>query len=167
MHIHLNDSDISQMPEHLHHLFLEWLPEHLKTKNSSFSQGLVDKLSQTEVSPKQLHVFESPTQEENTEHSHVKLSQLFDAGITKKGMPVRVKLKRGMAKKLQRDYINGLEISVKGTIVYNGEEFDKPSPLATKVNGSAANGWEYIEVKKNDQWIRLEELRQIWRNTND
>ncbi|BAZ07927.1 hypothetical protein [Calothrix sp. NIES-3974] len=47
------------------------------------------------------------------------------------------------------------------------EEFDKPSPLAAKVNGGAANGWEYIEVKKNDQWIRLEELRQIWRNTND
>ncbi|PMB02181.1 hypothetical protein CEN49_26220 [Fischerella thermalis CCMEE 5273] len=51
--------------------------------------------------------------------------------------------------------------------VYKGEEFDKPSPLAAKVNGGAANGWEYIEVKKNDQWIRLEELRQIWRSTND
>ncbi|RDH47173.1 hypothetical protein CA946_21940 [Fischerella thermalis 111/344/542] len=66
-----------------------------------------------------------------------------------------------MAKKLQRDYINGLEISVKGTIVYNGEEFDKPSPLAAKING-----WEYIEVKKDDKWVRLEELRKIWRKTN-
>ncbi|PMB45488.1 hypothetical protein CEN41_08040 [Fischerella thermalis CCMEE 5330] len=72
-----------------------------------------------------------------------------------------------MAKKLQRDYINGLEISAKGTIFYKGEEFDKPSPLAVKVYGPGANGWEYIEVKKNDQWIRLEELRQIWRSTND
>ncbi|MCX7593665.1 MAG: hypothetical protein N2235_07880 [Fischerella sp.] len=167
MYIHLNDSDISQMPERLRHLFLEWLPEHLKTKNSSSSQGLVHKLSQTEVSPKQLHIFESPTQEENTEHSHVRLSQLFDAGITKKGMSVRVKLKRGVAKKLQRDYINGLEISAKGTIFYKGEEFDKPSPLAKQFNDGEVNGWEYIEVKKNDQWIRLEELRQIWRNTND
>jgi hypothetical protein len=167
MYIHLNDSDISQMPERLRHLFLEWLPEHLKTKNSSFSQGLVHKLSQTELSSKQLHIFESPTQEENAEHSQVRLSQLFDAGITNQGMSVRVKLKREVAKKLQRDYINGLEISVKGTIFYKGEEFDKPSPLAAKVNGGAANGWEYIEVKKNDQWIRLEELRQIWRSTND
>ncbi|OKH11310.1 hypothetical protein NIES592_22150 [Fischerella major NIES-592] len=63
-------------------------------------------------------------------------------------------------------YLYGLEISAKGTIFYKGEEFDKPSPLAAKVGG-AANGWEYIEVKKNDQWIRLEELRQIWRSTND
>lgn len=65
-----------------------------------------------------------------------------------------------------REYINGLEISVKGTIFYQDEEFDKPSPLAKKINSSDVNGWEYIEVKKNNQWIRLEELRKIWRNTN-
>ncbi|NMG19325.1 hypothetical protein DP116_07585 [Brasilonema bromeliae SPC951] len=82
-------------------------------------------------------------------------------------MPVRVKLKREEAKKRSRDYINNLEISVKGTIVYNGEEFEKPSPLAAKVNGGAANGWEYIEVKKDNQWICLDTLRKIWRNNND
>ncbi|MDZ8134295.1 MAG: hypothetical protein RM049_03215 [Nostoc sp. DedQUE04] len=139
----------------------------LKTKNSSLSQGLAQKPSPSEVASKQLHIFDNLTPEENSENSHVKLSQLFDAGITRKGMSVRVKLKRGVAKKLHRDYIDGLEISPTGIIVYNGEDFDKPSPLAAKFNGGAANGWEYIEVKKNNQWIRLEELRQIWRSTND
>lgn len=52
-----------------------------------------------------------------------------------------------MAKKLHCDYIDGLEISPTGTITYQGEDFDKPSPLAAKFNGGAANGWEYIEVK--------------------
>jgi hypothetical protein len=166
MYIHLNDSDISQMPESLRHLFLEWLPEHLKTKNSTLSQRLAQKPSQTEVSSKQLQIFDNITQEENAENSHVRLSQLFDSGITRKGMPVRVKLKRGVAKKLHRDYIDGLEISATGTIVYKGEEFDKPSPLAAKFNDGAANGWEYIEVKKDNLWIRLEELRHIWRSSN-
>jgi len=80
---------------------------------------------------------------------------------------VRVRLKRDLAQKLGRNYINSLEISIKGTILYDGQDFDKPSPLAEKVNGSSANGWEYIEVKKNDQWICLNELREIWRKTND
>jgi allantoicase len=167
MYIHLNDSDISQMPEALRHSFLKWLPEHLKTNNPSWSQRLIQKPSQPDVSCKQLHIFDNLTQEENAEKSHVRLSQLFDSGITRKGMSVRVKLKRGVAKKLHRDYIDGLEISATGTIVYNGEEFDKPSPLAAKFNGGAVNGWEYIEVKKDNQWIRLEELRQIWRSSND
>ena len=168
MHIHLNDSDISQMPERLRSLFLDWLPQYLKTKNSWFDPQPVD--PQRELSVKQLDIkFESQTSDEKSdekaEHSHVRLTQLFDAGITKRGMLVRVKLKRDMAKKLGRDYINSLEISAKGTIVYDGQEFDKASPLATKVNGSTANGWEYIEVKKNDRWISLDELRQAWRKT--
>lgn len=40
-------------------------------------------------------------------------------------------------------------------------------PLAAKFNGGAVNGWEYIEVKKDNQWIRLEELRHIWRSSYD
>jgi len=109
----------------------------------------------------------SLTSQEKADHSYVKLTQLFDAGITKRGMPVRVKLKRDVAKKLHREYINGLQMSAKGTIVHNGKEFDKPSPLAAEVNGSAANGWEYIQVKKDDQWVCLDILRKIWRNSND
>ncbi|WP_169154599.1 hypothetical protein [Brasilonema bromeliae] len=167
MHIHLNDDDISRMPEQLRSLFLDWLPECLKTKNSRYELVAFRQKSQPQVSLKQLDIFESQTMEEKAEHSHVRLTQLFDAGITKAGMPVRVKLKREEAKKRSRDYINNLEISVKGTIVYNGEEFEKPSPLAAKVNGGAANGWEYIEVKKDNQWICLDTLRKIWRNNND
>ncbi|RCJ15380.1 hypothetical protein A6S26_07980 [Nostoc sp. ATCC 43529] len=66
-----------------------------------------------------------------------------------------------MAKKLHCDYIDDLYISRTGTNAYNA------SPLAAKFNGGAVNGWEYIEVKKDNQWIRLEELRHIWRSSYD
>ncbi|KJH69559.1 hypothetical protein UH38_23090 [Aliterella atlantica CENA595] len=82
-------------------------------------------------------------------------------------MSVRVKLKRDLAKKLGREYINSLEISSTGTIVCDGQEFDKPSPLTGKINGSSCNGWEYIEIKKDGCWVRLEELRAIWRTTKN
>jgi uncharacterized membrane protein len=82
-------------------------------------------------------------------------------------MPVRIRLKREIAKIMHCNYVNNLEISSKGTIVYKSEEFDKPSPLAVKVNGSnAVNGWHYIEVKNNGKWDSLEELRKNWRKTN-
>lgn len=194
MDIHLNDSDISQMPELLRSSFLDWLPQYLKTKRlqpeviarqessllpvyTPLAQNCLQpgvpvckESSKPETPATQLTLdltLGSQTSEEKADNSHVRLSQLCDAGITKPGMPVRVKLKRDIAKKLGRDYINSLEISAKGTIVWNGQEFDKPSLLATKVNGGAANGWEYIEIKKNDQWICLDELREIWRKTND
>jgi hypothetical protein len=162
MNIHLSDRDIAQMPESLRNEFLDWLPESLKTKNLRLDPVPVPQHDET-VIPNH----ESQIPEENSDNTHVRLTQLFDAGITKRGMPVRVKLKRKVAKKLSREYVNNLEISATGTIVYNEQEHDKPSPLAAKINGSAANGWEYVEVKKNDQWVCLDELRQIWRKTND
>lgn len=147
MNIHLTDKDIAQMPDSGGTWSLNWLPEHLKPKSLEF---------------------EKPNEsEEETAKFHVKLTQLLDTGITKRGMSVRVKLKRDLAKKLGREYINNLEISPTGTIVYDGQGFDKPSPLAGKINGSSCNGWEYIEVKKDCCWVRLEELRAIWRKTND
>jgi hypothetical protein len=172
MDIHLNDSDISQMPELLRTSFLDWLPKRLNTNPSQPADRtpVPQQSSKPETPPTQLTLdfaLVSQTSEEKADNSHVKLTQLFDAGITKRGMPVRVKLKRDVAKKLGRDYINSLEISIKGTIVYDGQDFDKPSPLATKINRGSANGWEYIEVKKNDQWICLDELRETWRKTND
>lgn len=171
MDIHLNDSDISQMPELLRISFLDWLPKRLNTNPSQPDRTTVrQQSSKPETPPTQLTLdltLGNQTPEEKADNSHVRLSQLCDAGITKPGMPVRVKLKRDLAKNLGRDYINSLEISPKGTIVCNGQEFDKPSPLAEKVNGSSANGWAYIEIKKNHQWICLDELREIWRKTND
>lgn len=147
MNIHLTDKDIAQMPEPLHTSFVNWLPEHLKPKSLDFEQF-------NEI-------------QEDIANFHVKLTQLLDAGITKRGMSVRVKLKRDLTKKLGREYINNLEISPTGTIVHDGQEFDKPSPLAGKINSSSCNGWEYIEIKKDGCWVRLEELRAIWRKTND
>lgn len=172
MDIHLNDSDISQMPELLRTSFLDWLPKRLNINPSQPPDrtALPQQPSKPETPPTQLTLdlaLASQTSEEKADNSHVKLTQLLDAGITKRGMPVRVKLKRDVAKKLGRDYINSLEISMKGTIVYDGQDFDKPSPLATKINRGSANGWEYIEVKKNHQWICLNELRETWRKTND
>lgn len=171
MDIHLNDSDISQMPEQLRTWFLDWLPKRLNAKPSQPNREPIRlHSSEPETQPIQLTLDLEPpnqTSEEKVDNSHVRLSQLFDAGITKRGMSVRVKLKQEIAKKLGRDYINSLEISAAGTIIFDGQEFDKPSPLATKVNGSPCNGWVYIEVKKKNEWVCLDELREIWRKTND
>jgi hypothetical protein len=171
MDIHLNDRDISQMPEQLRTSFLDWLRKGLKAKPSEPNREPArHHSSEPQTSPIQLALNLEPpnqTSEEKVDNSHVRLSELFDAGITKQGMSVRVKLKQEIAKKLGREYINSLKISPKGTIVFDGQEFDKPSPLATKVNGSSANGWTYIAVKKNDEWVCLDELRKIWRKSND
>ncbi|MEQ8386290.1 MAG: hypothetical protein RH949_28420 [Coleofasciculus sp. A1-SPW-01] len=169
MDIHLSDADIAQMPEPGRTWFLNWLPEYLKIKRSKSHLFAVPQQSETlEVPSIQLDLpLEPQNLQQDTEHTHVRLTQLFEAGITQLGMAVRVKLKRNLAKRFGCQYREGLEISPTGTIVFNGQEFDKPSPLAAKVNGSAANGWEYVEVKKNDQWVGLDELRQIWRQIND
>lgn len=165
MHIHLNDNDISMMPTSLRTALLDWLSQCSKSKDTKFEHSSPPK--QLEIHPKQLSFnFINPVVDQKEEHSYVKLTQLYDAGITKKGMPVRIKLKREVAKKIGRGYADNLAISAGGTIIYKGEKFDKPSPLATKINGSPVNGWEYIEVKIDGEWIRLEELRQIWRKTN-
>jgi hypothetical protein len=167
MDIRLNNDDLNRMPLELYTELLNWL----KTDRSQVKQSLTSQRPvEPRTNPQQLALSlesESQTPEEKAEHSHVRLTQLFDAGITRRGMPVRVKLKRYVAKKLGRDYINNLEISGRGTIVFDGQEFDKPSPLAAQVNGSSANGWEYIQVKKNEQWLCLDEVREIWRKTND
>lgn len=167
MNIHLTDKDISQMPIQLRNDFLDWLPQHLKASDIDFRSQQSVQPPPVEMSPEQLELNFNSVMDEKGKHSHVTLTQLFDAGITKKGMPVRIKLKREIAKRLRCNYVNSLEVSPKGTIVYKSEEFDKPSPLAVKVNGSgAANGWYYVEVKNNGEWISLEELRQNWRKTN-
>jgi len=80
-------------------------------------------------------------------------------------MSLRARLKRDRAKEIGRDYLNSLVISSRGTVVFEDEEFDKPSPLATRLNGSSANGWEYLEVKREGEWVRLEVLRQQVRQT--
>lgn len=161
MDIHLKDSDISQMPDPLRRKLLQWIPGHLQKPQQSASTSQPNRTS---------HVFEQLSLNfhagDKPDHAHVRLSQLMDAGYTKPGMPVRVRLKRDLAKKLGREYINGLEISGKGTIFYHQAEFDKPSPLAKIVNGGEVNGWVYVQVKKNGEWIDLDKLRKNWRKTN-
>lgn len=170
MNIHLNDRDISQMPTRLRNDFLDWLPQRLKDSDMEFSNQQSIQTSPVTIRPEQLKLNLNSIIDENGKHSNVTnvtLTQLFDAGITRKGMPVRIRLKREIAKRLQCNYVNGLDISPKGTIVYKSEEFDKPSPLAVKVHGGgAANGWYYVEIKNNGEWISLEELRQNWRKIN-
>jgi len=169
MDIHLKDSDISQMPDPLRRELLQWIPGHLAKKlQQSASTSQPNRKSQAHS-----HVFDQLSLNfhpelpgDQPDHSHIRLSQLMDAGYTTPGMPVRVRLKRNLAQKLEREYINGLEISAKGTILYNQAEFDKPSPLAAKVNGGGVNGWDYIQVKKNGQWVYLNELRKNWRKSN-
>lgn len=166
MNISLTEEDLSQMPPALRTSLVNWQ----MTKMSATGQKHV---SQHRSKPKetinQLSLLPEPENrvfEQETNHTHVTLTKLYDAGITKPGMPIRVKLKRDIAKKRGRSYFNSLEISPRGTVLLEGQEFDKPSPLATKINCSPARGWEYVEIKVNGQWVRLEQLRQTWRQTS-
>lgn len=154
MNIYLSDSDIAQMPEPGRTWFLDWLPKRLQSREQFGSNTQLP-----------MNIDKQALKQEKT-YSHVRLTQLFDAGLTKTGMAVRVKLKQSYAKQTGCKYMNSLKISRTGTIIYQGEEFDKPSPLAAKFNGST-NGWEYVEVKKDGQWIRLDELRENWRKLNE
>ena len=146
MDIRLNNDDLNRMPSELYTELLNWL----KTDRSQSNQlPTPQRSAEPRANPQQLTLSlesEIQTPQEKADHSHVRLTQLFDAGITEKGMAVRVKLKEDVAKKLGRKYVNGLEISGKGTIIFDGQEFDKPSPLATKVNGSSVNGWKCISL---------------------
>ena len=99
-------------------------------------------------------------------NSHIQRTELLDAGLTKKGMLVRVRLTRKMAKKMGRDFINGMKITSTGKISYNGKEFNKVSPLAGEINNTSLNGWDYVQVKKNEQWIFLKELRETYKQNS-
>ena len=166
MNINLTEDDLSQMPSALRTHLLHWQ----MTKMSAIGQTSVSRhSSKHKESAKQLSLRlepENQVPESEANHTRVTLAQLYDAGITKRGMPIRVRLKRDRARKLGRSYVNSMEISATGTIIFQGQEFDIPSPLATEVNGSAAGGWDYIEIKIDGQWVRLEQLRQIFKQTS-
>lgn len=165
MNIELSSEDLSRMPSNLSASLVNWLqherlkPNQLTIKPQSNPEQLALTLVTSRRGAQKPYI--------SSNHAHVRLSQLFDAGFTKPGMLVRVRLKQELAKKRGHDYMTkGLSISSGGTVVYNGREFDKPSPLAKQVNGSAVNGWEYVEVMKGRRWICLDELRKIWRNAS-
>lgn len=166
MNINLTEEDLSQMPSALRTQLLHWQMAKMSTIRQTSFTGYS---RQPKKSAKQLSLVLQPeyqVRDSEANNTRITLTQLYDAGITKQGMPIRVRLKRDRAQELSRNYINSMEISSRGTIVYQGQEFDLPSPLATEVNGSPAGGWEYIEIKKDAQWVRLEELRQIFRQTS-
>jgi hypothetical protein len=175
MHIELSSEDLRRMPSDLSASLVNWLQcERLRstvTAKNFQHEGKTEQLNLplARSSSNGRSTDDSPTQSQTLVANgygacHIRLTQLFAAGITKPGMPVRVRLKKELAKKHGYDYVaKDLRISDRGTVVHCGEEFDKPSPLAGKVNGSTANGWDYIQVFKNGQWIDLKELREIWR----
>lgn len=191
MLIQLNDSDLSQMPVSLRTHLLNWVqtrqmkpnrqPKSSQTQPSQVEAYQLpidfDDIGQIQHEKKSSPVtikLVKPSQDSPNlsthkfDHVHVHFSQLFDAGILTQATPLRVRLKKENVKKFGYSYITtGLKISSKGTVLYKGEEFDKPSPLAQKINGSPVNGWEYVEAKKNGQWVCLDELRKIWRKAND
>jgi hypothetical protein len=189
MLIQLDDGDLEQMPPNLCTAFLRWLQDHsLKSAQKlehphigkfqqmpqqltiNVGKAVPEKRSSVQVS--KLVSFPGKSSEQELPHDqvekvHVRFSQLSDSGIITTKTPLRVRLTKENVKKLGRDYfMAGFRISPKGTVIFNDQEFDKPSPLATKVNGSSVNGWQYIEIKKNDQWVPLDELRKIWRNAS-
>lgn len=180
MNIELSGEDLRKMPSNLAASLVNWLHyERLKpamTTSNSQCKSDIEQLSLALVSSnpdeQNSHPFTKSVaavkvfkgHQVSRNHHHIRLTQLFAAGITKARMPVRVKLKQELAKQRGYEYVTkGLSISRKGTVLYENREFDKPSPLATQVNGSSINGWEYVEVMKDGQWVCLNELRRIWR----
>lgn len=172
MLVQLTDGDLLKMPTLLRRDLLGWL-QSTDSDSSSPVQTTQEDLNLAVMriaTPKHSKALDSenyfaldPEDKDKSDRSQIRLSQLFDSGLTRSGMPVRIRLKREQAKKIGRGYINGLTISPTGTVVDEGENFDKPSPLATKLNSSPANGWEYLEVKRDGEWVRLETLRQQMR----
>lgn len=162
MNITLTEEDLKQMPHQVRSYLVANLSqtkqekESVKIPDSKVSQlpllQLLDGNKQKKVSKKRKN------------QPQTRLSELLDAGVTKAKMPVRVRLTQEMAQKIGRDFINGMEISSTGTIYYQTKEFNKPSPLADEINNTSLNGWDYVQVKKNNQWIYLKELRQIYQD---
>jgi hypothetical protein len=189
MLIQLTDTDLEQMPSPLSVALLQWLqskqikicqqnsslhepasmPQQLNLKvdvpisksKSSQQQAFVKASQSTHI-----RVSQQVSSKNLCEHSHVRIAQLFDMGLLSEKTQIRIRLKQDRAKLTGYSYVTNAQISLRGTVIYEGEEFDKPSPLATKVNGGSVNGWEYVEVKRNGQWICLNELRQVWRNAS-
>lgn len=164
MQIQLNDSDLEKMPQNLRSSLLGWL-EHKNFRSShdvgkKAVDGLQKKLHQLALA------VETPKLiAQRYENSQIRLTQLFDVGITHSGMPLRVKLTKKLGQQLGYRYVtSGLAISQKGTVVYKGNDFDKPSPLVKEVIGSTVNGWEYLEVQRQGNWVCLDELRKTWRS---
>lgn len=156
MNISLTEDDLSQMPSALRTSLLHWISANQQTSVCRHHSNTKKAVKQLSLLPKP----ENQVPELETSHPRVTLTQLYDAGITKQGMPIRVRLKRDRAKELGRSYVNSLEIASTGKIFFQGHKFNIPSRLATKVNGSSANGWYYVEVKVDEHWVRLEQLRK-------
>jgi hypothetical protein len=161
MIIQLTDNDLEKMPPTLCNELLQWLQSMQgKTAQQPLSRCTAEKIPQQLA----LKIDASMPEQPIPNQSHVRMSQLFDQGLLTESSQVRIRLKRETAKQLGYPYLTGIQVSPKGTLVYEGEEFEKPSPLAAKVNDGGVNGWEYIEIKRDGQWICLDELRKIWRN---
>ncbi|WP_373540351.1 hypothetical protein [Chamaesiphon sp.] len=160
------------MPPALRHEFLGWmqsastscsLVELQQVDEDRTPSDLVDLAESSKVSRNDVLKGEG---QDKRDRSHVRLSQLFDEGLTRAGMSVRVRLTQDRAKEVGRDYLNSLTISATGTIFHEGQVFDKVSPLAGKLNGCTLNGWEYLEVKKDGEWIKFDTLRRQLRQEN-
>lgn len=168
MLIQLTDSDLARMTPALRGDLLNWIESRSFTEMSQEQTSANLMLLDLEPYNSSAVVSNFPATLEaqyESQRSQIRLSQLLDEGLTKPGMPLRIRLKRDRAKEIGRSYLNNLTISSKGTVIYGNEEFDKPSPLATKLNGSSVNGWEYVEIKREGEWVRLEVLRQQARQT--
>jgi hypothetical protein len=167
MLIQLTDNDLAKMPTILRANFLGWL----QSIDSGFSSAQLTQRNDPRTTSDRLELVQSSSasgnddissasQRDKKDRSHIRLSQLFDEGLTRAGMSVRVRLTQERAKEVGRDYLNSLTISATGTIFHEGQVFDKVSPLAGKLNGCTLNGWEYLEVKKDGEWIKFDTLRQ-------
>lgn len=181
MQIQLSDTDIKKMPSFLRSELLVWLSHSsLKTAQRLIRDASAENSEQLTLDMNGQGVSQvsssaggliapssrlpGSSKVNQKKAAYVRLTQLFDAGITSAGIPVRVRLLKEKEKRLGYRYVTAnIEISPMGTIIYRGEEFHKPSPLAAQINGSAVNGWDYIEVQKQGNWVSLNKLRKVWK----
>jgi len=162
-------SNGSYMSVYLSHKEIECMPVNLQTDLKRWlcnrqPQNLPN-VSRKTVKPSvgQLTINFNPPSNKSRHQQRIKLSELLDAGLIFAKMSVRVRLRREIADECRRDYVNGMVVSSKGCVSYEGKEYERPSPLAMAVNQErTANGWEYVEVKtRKGNWVRLEELREL------
>lgn len=157
MSIYLSQQEIEHMPVTLKSDLKHWL------KSRQPQQSLKPNSKAVGSPSGQLTLDFNKAACKSRHQQRIKLSELLDAGLIFPKMSVRVRLRREIADELSRDYINSMVVSSNGCVVYNGIEYERPSPLAMAVNQDrTANGWEYVEVKtRKGNWVRLEELRSL------
>lgn len=85
--------------------------------------------------------------------SRVSLMDLIDAGLIKPGQVLQA-WGRG-----RNEVRAQAQVTSKGTVKFEGQEYNSLSSAATATTHGAANGWVVWRINFKDDWIPISELR--------